>query len=295
MSIAPVFQQEFGALEAFRQLLANRLQPITRGPAKPISAFGSAITTSPRNAKLADTPPIVGSVSTEMNGSFASDSWSASRWFSPSASATAAFLHPRTARSGEADERRCSSAFCAPRTKRSPTTDPIEPPMNENSKQAATTGSVDRTAHHDHRVGFARIVHRFLQTIGYLRRIGTSACRPARFPSRSRNGLPDRAARRGAHAHRCACGDRTSGTCRFASTSLRYSTASQDGHLTHRPSECALRLFGSVCLIFGGNSLSASSSYGFLFRGRANRPFPLLCCVYRAALPAPSRRHAARQ
>ena len=37
---------------------------ITRGPAKPISAFGSAITTSPTKAKLAETPPIVGSVST---------------------------------------------------------------------------------------------------------------------------------------------------------------------------------------------------------------------------------------
>ena len=39
---------------------------ITRGPAKPISAFGSAMTTSPMKAKLADTPPMVGSVSTLM-------------------------------------------------------------------------------------------------------------------------------------------------------------------------------------------------------------------------------------
>ena len=39
---------------------------ITRGPAKPISALGSAMTTSPTKAKLADTPPIVGSVSTLM-------------------------------------------------------------------------------------------------------------------------------------------------------------------------------------------------------------------------------------
>src|SRR5471032_733787 len=43
---------------------------ITRGPAKPISAFGSAITTSPRKANEADTPPMVGSVSTLMKGSF---------------------------------------------------------------------------------------------------------------------------------------------------------------------------------------------------------------------------------
>ena len=40
---------------------------ITRGPAKPISALGSA-TTSPTKAKLAETPPIVGSVSTLTNG-----------------------------------------------------------------------------------------------------------------------------------------------------------------------------------------------------------------------------------
>ena len=39
---------------------------ITRGPAKPISAPGSASMMSPRLAKLAVTPPVVGWVSTEM-------------------------------------------------------------------------------------------------------------------------------------------------------------------------------------------------------------------------------------
>src|SRR5882672_2172237 len=42
---------------------------MTRGPAKPMRARGSAMTTSPIMAKLAETPPMVGSVSTEMNGS----------------------------------------------------------------------------------------------------------------------------------------------------------------------------------------------------------------------------------
>src|SRR5206468_3407781 len=42
---------------------------MTRGPAKPISARGSARTTSPSIAKLAVTPPVVGSVRTEMYGS----------------------------------------------------------------------------------------------------------------------------------------------------------------------------------------------------------------------------------
>ena len=39
---------------------------ITRGPAKPISAPGSAMFRSPSMAKLAVTPPVVGSVSTLM-------------------------------------------------------------------------------------------------------------------------------------------------------------------------------------------------------------------------------------
>ena len=39
---------------------------MTLGPAKPISAPGSARITSPREAKLAVTPPVVGSVRTEI-------------------------------------------------------------------------------------------------------------------------------------------------------------------------------------------------------------------------------------
>ena len=39
---------------------------MTRGPANPISAFGSAMLRSPSIAKLAVTPPVVGSVRIEM-------------------------------------------------------------------------------------------------------------------------------------------------------------------------------------------------------------------------------------
>jgi hypothetical protein len=39
---------------------------MTRGPANPICAFGSAILRSPSMAKLAVTPPVVGSVNTAM-------------------------------------------------------------------------------------------------------------------------------------------------------------------------------------------------------------------------------------
>ncbi len=47
---------------------------MTRGPAKPICAFGSAMLRSPSIAKLAVTPPVVGSVSTAMYGSRARSS-----------------------------------------------------------------------------------------------------------------------------------------------------------------------------------------------------------------------------
>ena len=43
---------------------------MTLGPANPIKAFGSAMTISAIKAKLAETPPIVGSVRIEMKGIF---------------------------------------------------------------------------------------------------------------------------------------------------------------------------------------------------------------------------------
>ncbi len=51
----------------------------TRAPAKPISAFGSAMLTSPRAANEAKTPPVVGSARTEMNGTPAARSARAPR------------------------------------------------------------------------------------------------------------------------------------------------------------------------------------------------------------------------
>jgi len=60
----------------------------------------------------------------------------------------------------------CSSAVCTPRTKRSPTTDPIEPPMNSNSKIATTTGKARiETADHNQRIGLAGLEHRILQPV----------------------------------------------------------------------------------------------------------------------------------
>ena len=45
---------------------------MTRGPVKPINAFGSAMITSPKDAKLASTPAMVGFVSIEIYKSPAS-------------------------------------------------------------------------------------------------------------------------------------------------------------------------------------------------------------------------------
>ena len=114
---------------------------ITRGPAKPISARGSAMLRSPSIARLADTPPVVGSVSTEMNGS---------RACAMRASTALVLLicssdsRPSCMRAPPLDEkqisgRRCSRQCSAPRAKRSPTTEPIEPPRKRNSNAQATT------------------------------------------------------------------------------------------------------------------------------------------------------------
>ena len=58
-----MLEEEFAGLEAGGELDADGLLD-DRGPAKPIRALGSARMMSPREAKLAATPPIVGWVRT---------------------------------------------------------------------------------------------------------------------------------------------------------------------------------------------------------------------------------------
>ena len=71
---------------------------ITRRPAKPITAPGSAIFTSPRLANDAATPPVVGSPSTEIYGMRASRSRAiAARHLGHLHQREHAFLHPRAA------------------------------------------------------------------------------------------------------------------------------------------------------------------------------------------------------
>ncbi len=107
----------------------------TRDPANPISASGSAMLTSPTDANEANTPPVVGSDRTDRNGT------PPARSRSSAASVLASCIRARvpscirappdalTTMSGT----RRSRAASAARVTFSPTTAPIDPPMNPKS------------------------------------------------------------------------------------------------------------------------------------------------------------------
>ncbi len=114
----------------------------TRAPAKPMSAPGSARITSPSEANEASTPPVVGSVRMLMNGTPASfrrpraavvlASWS--REIVPSC-----IRAPPEALTITAGTR-SANAPSKQRATFSPTTLPIEPPMNRKSNRPMATG-----------------------------------------------------------------------------------------------------------------------------------------------------------
>ena len=115
---------------------------MTRAPAKPISALGSARMTSPSIAKLAATPPVVGCSSTEAYGMPASRSRaSAAEVFAicMSDSTPSCMRAPPDAEKMMAGTRR-SSARSNTRVTFSPTTEPIEPPMNSKTNMPSSTG-----------------------------------------------------------------------------------------------------------------------------------------------------------
>src|SRR6266404_3212987 len=101
---------------------------MTRGPAKPISAPGSAMFRSPSIAKLAVTPPVVGSVITEMYGTLASSSLASA---AETLASCIRLMVPSIMRAPPEHETttkgwRVSSANSMPRVTFSPTTAPIE-------------------------------------------------------------------------------------------------------------------------------------------------------------------------
>ena len=103
----------------------------TRAPAKPIRAFGSARITSPSDAKLARTPPVVGSVRTLMNGMPAASSLGQrSGRLGELQQRQGALLHARPAGGADHDGRDpLGSAASKQRASFSPTTLPMLPPM----------------------------------------------------------------------------------------------------------------------------------------------------------------------
>ena len=114
---------------------------MTRGPANPMSAFGSAMFRSPSIAKLAVTPPVVGSVSTEMYGSrAASRRASAPEIFAICISESAPSIirappEQQTMTTGQ----RWSMARSMARVIFSPTTTPMLPPMKPYSIAASSS------------------------------------------------------------------------------------------------------------------------------------------------------------
>ena len=114
---------------------------ITLGPAKPIIAPGSAIIISPKNAKLALTPPKVGLQSNEIKGSFASLSLlSAQEVFAicKSEKVDSCILAPPLVEQMISAWRFLIARFIA-RTIFSPSTDPSEPPINSKSNTTSCT------------------------------------------------------------------------------------------------------------------------------------------------------------
>ena len=145
-----------------------------------------------------------------------------------------------------------------PRTKRSPTTEPMEPPMKSNSKQASTTGTVQMlplmtTSASDSpdfcvasasRSGYLRLS---LNLSGSVERIPS--------PISTRPSVSSSASIR-ARAFKRIWWPHLGHTFTVSTRSSLYSTDSQDGHLTHRPSGTRRPCCSVFLLMRGGRILS---------------------------------------
>ncbi|MNN22387.1 hypothetical protein D3C81_1357440 [compost metagenome] len=153
---------------------------------------------------------------------------------------------------------RFSSAYSAARTKRAPTTAPIEPPMKLNSKTQATTGRPCSLPLMAIRASFSPVSFwaatrrslYFLLSRNLRRSTGSRSAPSSSRPSASRNMS------RRARAPTRMWWSHFGQTSRVFSSSGRYSTASQAGHLCHRPS--GTELFFTSERMMEGISLSTS-------------------------------------
>ena len=115
----------------------------TRGPVNASSAPGSAIVTSPSEAKLASAPPVVGCVSTtEDRQAGLVELVDRADRLRQLHQREDPLLHARAARARDEQERRAAARSPSRRraTNFSPTALPIEPPMNEKSITASSSG-----------------------------------------------------------------------------------------------------------------------------------------------------------
>ena len=221
---------------------------ITRGPAKPISASGSAMLMSPSIAKDADTPPVVGWVITEMYGRPAARR-------RPSAAEVLAICISENRLScmrapplaeKHTNGHSSSSARSAARAKRSPTTEPMEPPMKAKSNAQATIGcclSVPSIATSASRSPVAFCAVRMRSEYFFWSRNRSTSVGPSEAPiSAPAPGSRNPRSRARARIGRCAL--HLGHTSRFCSSSGRYRMAPQRSHFSHRPSG-TLRLRGA--------------------------------------------------
>ena len=239
---------------------------ITRGPAKPISASGSAMLMSPSIAKDADTPPVVGWVITEMYGRPAARR-------RPSAADVLAICisenrlscmraPPLAAKHTKGHS--SSSARSAASAKRSPTTDPIEPPMKAKSKAQATIGRCLSLPSSATSASRSPVAFCGADAVGVLLlvaepehvgrgQLAADLAQPVRIGKAASRAAPGSGG-----------GTRTSGRPRGSLQFRSYRTAPQRSHFSHSPSG-ALRLRSRRCRcrMRGGTSF-----FSQLMRGR---------------------------
>ena len=174
---------------------------------------------------------------------------------------------------------RSSSARSAASAKRSPTTEPIEPPMNANSKADATRSwpfslpSIATSASRSP-VDFCAALMRseyFFWSLNRSTSTGPSSA-PISWPMPSSSRLASRT-----RARIAMWKPHFGQTSRCSSSSGRYSTAPQRSHFSHKPSG-TLRLRSapvSVRMVAGISFLSQDIGSGLLQpgtdRGRADR------------------------
>ena len=204
-------------------------------------------------AKLAETPPMVGSVSTEMYGRPRSCIFaSAAEVFAIcirdiSASCIRAPPEAEKQISGQLSSSACSTA----RTKRAPTTEPIEPPIKENSNAAATTGISCRVPFMTISASFspvsfcaeARRSLYFLESRNLSTSFGSSS-----LPSSTREPSSSRLCRR-LRADIRIWWSHFGHTSRLRSSSARYRTWPQLSHFVHTPSGMLALRVGVMLLL----------------------------------------------